>query len=79
MLARNLAESLLKILIFVTYLALWALMPTSIMESSGSKVVKFCSHSPGAINTRGMGPSWPDVLRRVLPGGRGGRGGALQI
>ena len=34
-----------------------ALMPTSIMESSGSKVVKFCSHRPGATRMRVMGPS----------------------
>ena len=36
-----------------------ASMPTSIMASSGSKVVKFCIHIPGARRKRDTGPSWP--------------------
>ena len=34
-----------------------ASMPTSIMESSGSKVVKFCIHMPGARSARHSQPS----------------------
>ena len=34
-----------------------ALMPTSIIESSGSKVVKFWSHRPGATKIRVTNPS----------------------
>ena len=40
-----------------------ARMPTSIMESSGSKVVKFCSHRPGAVKTLVTGPSWRPAQR----------------
>ena len=40
-----------------------ARMPTSIMESSGSKVVKFCSHRPGAVKILVTGPSWRPAQR----------------
>ena len=38
-------------------------MPTWIMESSGSKVVKFWSHRPGAVRILVMGPSWRPAHR----------------
>ena len=34
-----------------------AVIATSIMESSGSKVVKFWSHNPGAVSSFVTGPS----------------------
>ena len=40
-----------------------ASMPTSIMESSGSWVVKFCSHIPGADRIRVTTLSWAPTSR----------------